>query len=178
MATLLLKFVVFLFSIGITALLLYRLTSSIINVYLGYSVQGCQDGDVRFDPDRDNVVQVCLGDQWGYVCARDYSLDRWTTTDNNVFCQQMGLLGSSTFQLYQELYLIHIYFYTADNSSSSFQANSSIDGGMISFQTVFCIGTEKRLIDCPHDDFDGNTRSNACSRNNSHHYARATCSKS
>uniref|UniRef100_A0A1X7V2B5 SRCR domain-containing protein n=1 Tax=Amphimedon queenslandica TaxID=400682 RepID=A0A1X7V2B5_AMPQE len=90
---------------------------------IGYSVQGCEDGDVRFDPERDSVVQVCLGDQWGYICARDYPLDRWTTTDNNVFCQQMGLLG-------------------INDDSSSFVTNSSIDDGMISFQTVFCIGTE------------------------------------
>ena len=61
MATFLLKFVVFLFSIGITALLLCRLTSSIINVYLGYNVQGCQDGDVRFDPDQGccNYMSYC-----------------------------------------------------------------------------------------------------------------------
>lgn len=64
--------------------------------YKGYAAeQACTDGDVRFDTSQADVVQVCLGNQWGYVCARGFALDRWTRTDNNVFCQQMGLLGSS-----------------------------------------------------------------------------------
>lgn len=99
MATFLFKFAVSLFlmhSIGNSTSIYHVDYLSIIYIYIGYSVQGCEDGDVRFDPDIDSVVQVCLGDQWGYVCARNYPLDRWTTTDNNVFCQQMGLLGIST----------------------------------------------------------------------------------
>ena len=76
-------------------------------------------------------------------------------------------------------------FYNTDNDDhSSFKVTSELDGP-VNFQTFFCIGTERRLIDCPHDDYATNEHS-YCARNitrdNMHMYyymyATAECSES
>ena len=72
-------------------------------------------------------------------------------------------------------------FYNTDNDDrSSFEVTSEPDVP-VNFQTFFCIGTERRLIDCPHDDYATNEHS-YCGRNinneRMYYYATAECSES
>ena len=52
----------------------------------------CTEGDVRYDPNSDLgfefVIQICVANKWGYICARSDSRDRQKVA--NVACQQMG----------------------------------------------------------------------------------------
>lgn len=55
-------------------------------------VQGlCTEGAVRYDPKYNisaGLVQICVANQWGYICANNEENSRKEVAD--VVCRQMG----------------------------------------------------------------------------------------
>ena len=71
-------------------------------------------------------VEVCVGDVWGTVCD-----DFWGSSDAQVVCRQLGF-----------------------GSMEAIATNSEVFGQGIDpiyLDNVLCIGTESRLLSCPHN---------------------------
>ena len=49
----------------------------------------CEEGDIRYDPDRleELVIQACVDGIWGYMCGY---IDIFSKEDIAVACNQMG----------------------------------------------------------------------------------------
>ncbi len=73
-------------------------TYSKTNNYIKYYTIAaeCENGTVRFDPDQDlemgphaGYVQLCINNEWNDFCGENFN-----RVEANVFCKQLGYLGS------------------------------------------------------------------------------------
>jgi len=94
-------------------------------------VKACTESDIRLvdgGKDYQGHVEVCHDKIWGTVCDNG-----WSRSEGIVVCRQLGLRF-------------------VDVVTSSFFGRGT--GGKIWLDDVLCLGSETRLIDCRHNEFN------------------------
>jgi deleted-in-malignant-brain-tumors protein 1 len=115
--------------------------------YCNYAVEGnnlneaisiiCSDiplGSVQVKLDENNLVVVSYGNSWNYVCANN----RWTKTEADIICREMGFKGGNIGDHYQV---------------KSYQQLRVIDD-------IYCHGNESRFSSCVINRWNESTCSN------------------
>ena len=97
-------------------------------------LSGCDDGDVRLvngTTSLEGLVEICRNNDWGTAAA---CVGFWGSADASVVCRQLGFSpqGAEAF------------------SQAAFGQHSFI----VWLDTVHCVGTESRLVDCSADPVD------------------------
>jgi deleted-in-malignant-brain-tumors protein 1 len=94
----------------------------------------CGDGDLRLvggNTKEEGRLEVCFGNRWGTING-----ERWTHTDTEVACKQLG-------------------YSTSDVSYSITERQRHLlSQSLPTFMTVVgCYGSEERVVDCDYQDF-------------------------
>ena len=92
-------------------------------------MKACTEGDIHLIDGADDYqgrVEVCHNNVWGTVCD-----DHWSINDGRVTCRQLGLRFVGV--------VSNAYF--------------GQGRGQIWLDSLSCLGSETRLVDCRHDGF-------------------------
>ena len=116
----------------------------------------CNNGDIRLvggSTALEGRVEVCDSQAWGTVCD-----DFWSAVDAGVACVQLGYQRTGTYsQLIILLYTLSTHVispYTGNIIIGATAFSRAFFGqgtGQILLDNLGCIGTETRLVDCPHN---------------------------
>ena len=89
-------------------------------------------------------MEICSNGVWGTVCD-----DLWEDVDANVVCRQLGHRDTG-YCCSVDLSQVFEYFpFCALGATSYLFARFGQGSGPILLDNVACVGTERRLIDCP-----------------------------
>ena len=108
-----------------------------------YQCLGCTQGAIRLQGGGNSLtgrVEICNNNIWGTVCD-----DFWGAPDAQVACRQLGFSATG------EHNKVCGYPSTSCNAGAVALTTGFTNGaGQIWLDNVQCVGTETRLIDCPH----------------------------
>lgn len=110
----------------------------------------CVNGDLRLQGgtnEREGRLEVCNNQAWGTVCD-----DFWDTTDAGVACYQLGYTrAGEPWHSYQSILKKLITVFLLLGATAFRTAFFGPGTGNILLDNLGCVGTETRLVDCPHN---------------------------
>ena len=109
----------------------------------------CNEGELRHNSMKSDILQICSGHIWKDICAKPGS-NQWGENEAKVACYQIGMVWKEGSGIVVVLiFLIKMFILYSDIKLN----NTGSLSGIVYSKTFSCSGLEEKLMNCSVDDY-------------------------